>query len=147
MCKLYLVTDDVDVCFAKGRILYLSDGREMKVKQFRTQKGFGYAKFEGIESIDQAELLKTEVLWIEEEDLPELEEDEFYYHELMGCTVYNQNKEDLGKVVDILETGANLVLRVKKGKNSFLLPFVEAFVLDVDVEGKSMMIQEMEGLR
>ncbi|MCF0106454.1 MAG: 16S rRNA processing protein RimM [Holdemanella sp.] len=146
-CKLYLFTDDVNACFSKNQMLYLSDGKKMKVLGFRMQKGFGYAKFEGIDSIDQAELLKTEVLYINEKELPELEEDEFYYHELMGCTVFNEKKEELGNVVDILETGANLVLRIKKGKDSFLMPFVDAFVLDVDIEGKMMTIKEMEGLR
>ena len=146
-CKLYLFTDDVDVCFSKNRVLHLTNGKEMKVKSFRMQKGFGYAKFEGIESIDDAELLKTEVLWIDEKVLPDLEEDEFYYHELMGCTVFNENKDNLGTVIDIIETGANLVLRVQKGKDSFLLPFVQVFVLDVNIEQKTMIIHEMEGLR
>ena len=45
--------------------------------------------------------------------LPQLVEGQYYYHELMHCTVYNEKKENLGEVVDILETGANLVLRVK----------------------------------
>lgn len=52
-----------------------------------------------------------------------LEEGQYYYHELMNCTVYNEKKENLGEVVDILETGANLVLRVKIKKYKFFITF------------------------
>ena len=60
---------------------------------------------------------------------------------------YNEEKEKLGEVVDILETGANLVLRVKSKGNSFLLPFVPAFIVDVNKEAHEITIREMEGLR
>ena len=146
-CKLYLVTDDPEHRFSKGRVLYFQDGKSITVKKYREQKGFGYCYFEGVDSIEQAELLKGKDLFIKKEDLPELDDDSFYYHELMGCTVFNENEEELGVVTDILETGANIVLRVSKDEKSFLLPFVDAFVNDVDVEKKIMRITEMEGLR
>lgn len=146
-CKLYLVTDDPAHRFQKGRVLHVSDGSTLKVKRYREQKGFGYCFFEGINSIDQAETLKTKDLFIAQEDLPELEQGQYYYHELMHCTVFNENEENLGEVVDILETGANLVLRVQSKKQNFLLPFVPAFVKNVDKDKHEIYIQEMEGLR
>lgn len=115
--------------------------------RYREQKGFGYCYFEGVDSIEKAEQLKTKNLFIAQEDLPELEEGQYYYHELMHCTVYNEEKEKLGEVVDILETGANLVLRVKSKENNFLLPFVPAFIVDVNKEAHEITIREMEGLR
>lgn len=146
-CKIYLVTDEAFERFEKGKKLYLKDGSSLTVKQFRIQKGFGYCFFEGIDSIEKAEKLKNEDLWIHKKDLPELDEDTFYYHELMNCMVLNQKNEELGTVVDILETGANLVLRVKKENHSFLVPFVSAFIENVDIENKKIQIIEMEGLR
>lgn len=146
-CKIYLVTDEAFDRFKTGNRLYLSDGSSLVVKKFRMQKGFGYCFFEGIDSIEKAEQLKTKDLWIHKEDLPELDDDTFYYHELMDCTVVNEANENLGKVVDILETGANLVLRIKGKDTSFLLPFVQAFILDVDTKEKVIYIKEMEGLR
>ncbi|MGM9947880.1 ribosome maturation factor RimM [Floccifex sp.] len=146
-CKLYLVTDEAFERFQKGKQFKLDDGTILIVDRFRIQKGFGYCFFEGIDSIEKAESLKGKNLWISKEDLPACEENTYYYHELMDCTVLNEHKENCGKVVDILETGANLVLRVKKDQSMFLLPFVNAFVLDVDVNKKEIYIQEMEGLR
>ena len=146
-CKLYLVTDDPDHRFQKGRILHLEDGNVLKIVKYREQKGFGYCYFEGIDSIEKAESLKTKSLYIKVEELPELEQGQYYYHELMHCIVYNENEENLGEVTDILETGANLVLRVESKLNSFLLPFVPAFVLKVDKENHKIFIHEMAGLR
>lgn len=146
-CKLYLVTDDPSHRFQKGRVLHMSDGSTLTVVRYREQKGFGYCIFEGIDSIEKAEALKTKDLFIAQEDLPELKQGQYYYHELMHCTVLNENEENLGEVVDILETGANLVLRVQSESQNFLLPFVPAFVKDVDKENHQIHIQEMEGLR
>lgn len=146
-CKLYLHTDDAKHRFKKGRILYFSDGKALTVIGYREQKGFGYCRFSEIETIEQAEALKTKDLFIKKSELPKLKEGQYYYHELMDCSVVNENDEDLGKVIDILETGANLVLRVSDEKNSFLLPFVDAFVLTVSVNDKRITIREMEGLR
>lgn len=146
-CKLYLFTDDPEHRFEKGRILYLNEKDPIKVMRFRMQKGLGYAFFEGIDSIEAAEKLKGDSLYIPIEDLPQTGENEYYYHELAGCKVFNEKKEALGIVSDLLETGANLVLRVKTNDGSFLVPFVDAFVEDVNVEEKTICIKEMEGLR
>ncbi len=146
-CKLYLSTDDVQSRFAKGNCLYLEDGKKLTVQSFRMQKGFAYVKFEEIQSIDEAEKFKQSILWIKESDLAPLEDGHYYYFELMNCDVYNQEKEYLGQVLDILETGANLVLRIGDAKKTFLFPFVDCFLEQVDIANKTMIIKEMEGLR
>ncbi len=146
-CKLKLFTDDYEHRFKKGRTLYLDDGTSLKVVSFRLQKGFGYCHFESISSIEQAELLKTKSLWIKKEDLPKLDDGQVYYYQLMDCDVYNDQNKYLGKVVDILETGANPILRVKNKDQSFLCPYVPSFIQAVDVDDKVIKIIEMEGLR
>ncbi|MEF2609050.1 MAG: ribosome maturation factor RimM [Faecalicoccus sp.] len=146
-CKIYLVTDDVKDRFAKGRILHLSDGKKLTVSSFRMQKGFGYAKFEEIKDINDAEKLKTFDLLIAKEDLSPLEKGTYYYHELMDCTVYDDKGDECGIVSDILETGKHIVLRISKDQDSFLLPFVPAFILEVDPETKKIIFKDMEGLR
>ena len=63
-CKLYLVTDDPQHRFEKGRVLHLEDGRTLTVVRYREQKGFGYCYFEGVDSIEKAEQLKTKNLFM-----------------------------------------------------------------------------------
>ena len=146
-CKLYLITDDVYDRFQTGRELYLADQTKMVVQSFRMQKGFGYVKFEGITTIEQAEALKTKDLFIPISDLPPLPEGHYYFYDLMDCDVYNAQGERLGKVLEILETGANLVLRIGTKEENFLCPYVPTFIQLVDVDEKKIIIQEMAGLR
>lgn len=146
-CKLKLFTDQDDLRFVKGKPMYLDETRKLTVKSYSTYKGFGYVYFDEITSIEQAEALKGKTLYLPKEELSELEEDEFYYHELDGCHVFNEKGEDTGVVTDILETGANLVLRVKNGEQQYLLPFVNAFVKEVDPKEKKIVIEEQAGLR
>lgn len=50
--------------FKKGNILYLQDGTELEVISYREQKGFGYCKFVGVDTIEKAEALKTKEVFI-----------------------------------------------------------------------------------
>lgn len=146
-CRIYPSTDEPELRFKKGVKFKTDKGEELTVRQATPYKNTWYIFFEEIDSIEKAEKLKGQNLWIEESDLPETDENEYYYHELMNCTVFNQHGENLGTVSDILETGAHLNLRVSKEDTSFLLPFVDAFVKDVDRNKKEIVIEEMEGLR
>ncbi len=146
-CKLMLNTDDIKHRFKKGRILYLEDKTPLEVQTFRIQKGFGYCHFKEITSIEEAEKLKTKSLWIPKSELPTLEEGHYYYFEFMDCDVENDEGQYLGKVVDILETGANIVFRIQDATSSFLCPYVPTFIKSVDVDQKKIVIHEMEGLR
>jgi 16S rRNA processing protein RimM len=146
-CRLWLYTDSPDERFMKGAQFELEDGTQLKLKSFRMQKGFGYAFFEGVDSIEKAEKLKGHLLTMPEDELPPCKEGEFYYHQLQGCSVYNTNGQRLGQVSELLETGANLVLRVKGEDQTFLVPFVDAFVKEVHPDKKEIVIEEMDGLR
>ena len=68
-----------------------------------------------------AELLRCDIA-IQREQLPELEEDEFYWNDLQGLRVVNLEGEDLGRVSHLFETGANAVL-VVKGDRERLIPY------------------------
>ena len=75
--------------------------------------------------------------------LGDLEEDEVDFHDLMECDVYDEDDNFIGKVEEVLETGANAVLRVNK---KILIPFVKAFIKESDIENKKIVIHKVEGL-
>ena len=99
-----------------------------------------------MEDINEVEKFKGCDLYADQSEELRLEEDEVLYSDLMQCEVYTDQQLFVGKVVDVLETGANAVLRVKREKDSVLIPFVKAVVEQVDVEAKRIVIKEMEGL-
>ena len=79
--------------------------------------------------------------------MTELEEGVFYYHEIVGCVVVTLDGTEIGKVTEVLETGANDVWTVTpdKGKSQYI-PFIDDIVKEVDVENKRIVIDAIEGL-
>ncbi|MEH7110470.1 ribosome maturation factor RimM [Bacillus sp. JJ1764] len=120
---------------------------ELTVKSHRTHKNFNLLVFEGYENINLVEAFRDGILKVPESQLVELEENEFYFHEIIGCLVATTSGEELGKVTEILTPGANDVW-VIKGKNGkeILIPYIDEVVKKVDVREKVILIEPMEGL-
>lgn len=142
---------DFDDRFQIGGIVYLdkNNGELLKlvIDGHRIHKGYDLLQFEGYHNINDVENFKGFNLKISEEQLTELDENEFYYHEIIGCEVHTTDNQYLGKIKEILSPGANDVWVVKqpKGKD-ILIPYIEEVVKSVDIEAKNVMIQPMEGL-
>ncbi|MEN2766471.1 ribosome maturation factor RimM [Ornithinibacillus xuwenensis] len=131
---LYLVTDNTVV-------------RELTIDGHRVHKGFDLLHFKNLNNINDVEHFKESHLKIPESKLTELDENEFYYHEVIGSEVFTNDGKLLGVIKEILAPGANDVWVIKqpKGKD-ILIPYIEEVVLEVDVDEKRIVIEPMEGL-
>lgn len=111
----------------------LADWREAKPKTCRLHGEGLICQFEGIEDRTAAEALKGMLVGAPREALPATAENEFYWADLIGLEVVNGAGEVLGRVEELIETGAHTVLRLvsKEGKER-LLPFVASVVLAVE---------------
>lgn len=101
------------------------------------------AKLAHIADRDQAALITNAKLAVQRADLPDLE-DETYWTDMMGLSVYNQDQVLLGVVTDIFATGANDVLVVtdaQTGKEHLIPCVLEDFVLSVDLDAKRIQVQ------
>lgn len=107
-----------------------------RLSQCRAHGAAFVAKLDGIDDRTQAEACRGWLIGAPREALPKTAENEFFWADLIGLAVVNQQDEVLGKVEDLIETGANHVLRVVAGEGGEcrerLLPFVSAVVLEVD---------------
>ena len=92
------------------------------------------ASLEGVGDRTAAEALMGLDVAVLRQEMPEAEEDEYYWDDLVGLDVVNLAGETLGRVAGLLETGANDVLQVRDGDRERLIPFVEAVVKEVDLE-------------
>ncbi|MEV9640260.1 ribosome maturation factor RimM [Mammaliicoccus sciuri] len=119
----------------------------VKVASHRKHKNFNLLTFEGYPTINDVEKLRDGIVKVSEKELTELEENEFYYHEIIGCRVITETGEDIGKVTEIIETGANDVWTVTptEGKPHYI-PYIEDVVKDIDIEEQVITIELMEGL-
>lgn len=120
--------------------------KTLYVANTRSAKDLLIVKFQDLDTIEEVEGMKGALLTIDEASVQELEEDEAYYFEMQDSEVYDMEGNFLGRVVEILETGANAVLRVRDGKQEVLIPFVKAFVKEFDKEKKVMKVELLEGL-
>ncbi|MDF2814159.1 MAG: rRNA processing protein RimM [Paenibacillus sp.] len=150
--KIVPLTDFPEDRFAIGSQLTLTDtsGRDnisVEVESARAHKNTYILKLKSFEHINDVEKYKGWMLKINEEQLSDLDEDEYYYHEIVGCQVVSDEGEQLGTVSEILAPGANHVWVVNRptGKQ-LLIPVIDDVVLDVNVESKLITVHLMEGL-
>lgn len=149
--KVISSTDFEEERFKKGSKLLITRGnqllREVVVQSYRNHKNFLLVKFEGIDSVEEAEKLKNLQIKIDSDEVGELEENEFYFHQIIGCEVFDENDKNLGEIIDILTPGANDVW-VIKGENGkeILIPYIEDVVKKIDITSKKVNIEVMEGL-
>lgn len=115
--------------------------KSVKIEAFK-EHGDGFvAKLVEVEDRDQAALITNAQLGVTRENLPELDEEQFYLNDLIGLTVFNQDDVELGQVLDFIATGANDVMVVQGKKKQHLVPFVlEMYILDIDLDTKRMRV-------
>jgi 16S rRNA processing protein RimM len=145
-------TDFADERYTPGRKIYLfmagsSDPVELVITTHRMHKLFHLLTFEGYENVNDVEKMKGSILKIHESQQTELEEDEYYFHEIIGCIIFTTKGEEIGEIKEILTPGANdvWVVEGRTGKD-ILIPYIEQVVKKVDVKEKIILIEPMDGL-
>ena len=144
-------TDFAEDRYKVGNTLYLfrenKEPLELKIASHRTHKNFNLLTFEGYPNVNDVEPLRDGILKIDESQLTELDEGEFYFHEIIGCTVFTDEGKEVGIIREILTPGANDVWVVKgaSGKD-VLIPYIEQIVKEVDIKSQKVIITPMEGL-
>ena len=98
------------------------------------------------DNINQVLHLVGREIYADRVALPELPPDEFYWSDLLGLRVVTPDGEELGELVDIIETGSNDVYVVKKNGREVLVPALEDVVVSVDLAGGRMTVSLPEGL-
>ncbi|MBS4217773.1 ribosome maturation factor RimM [Bacillus sp. FJAT-49711] len=145
-------TDFPEERYSPGSLLYLflprsKDPIKLIVKSHRTHKNFDLLTFENYSNISDVEIWKEGILKVSEEQLNDLSEGEYYFHEIIGCTVVTVDDEEIGIVKEILTPGANDVWVVKrKDDKEFLIPYIEDVVINISKEDKRIIINPIEGL-
>jgi 16S rRNA processing protein RimM len=145
-------TDFPETRYKKGNSLFffkdgLDNPIELKVKTHRQHKNFDLLSFEGYENINNVEAFRDGLLKVPENQLKGLEKDEYYFHEIIGCTVYTEDGLEVGKVKEILTPGANDVWVVKgNGGKEQLIPYIEDVVKEIKISEKKIIIHPLEGL-
>jgi 16S rRNA processing protein RimM len=138
--KIISQTDFPELRFAKGNQLIMIDPATGSQQLY-------YVKFTAWNNINEVEKYKGWLLKVSEDDLAKLDDEEYYYHEILGCKVVTSQGEELGTIVEILTPGANDVWVVKRAKGKdILLPVIDDVIVNVNITNKMVTIEVMEGL-
>jgi 16S rRNA processing protein RimM len=131
--------------FRRGATVWL-EGRAYKIRLSRQLPPSLLLQLEGIDTREAAAALGGRLLEVPEEQLAELEAGEYYRFEIVGLDVVDSDGAQLGRVEEVLETGANDVYVVRNDEGDLLLPAIDTVVKEIDVEGGRMVVELIEGL-
>jgi 16S rRNA processing protein RimM len=128
-----------------GSTLIHEDGRSLVVASSRPHRDRFMVTFEDITSREGAESLRG-ALYVSAEEVRDLEDDEYWLHDLIGATVEGITGEPVGEVTDVIAAPAQDLLVVETPRGERLIPLVKEIVPTVDIENKKVVVDPPEGL-
>lgn len=147
--KLWTFTEDPLAVERYGALMTKDGARQFEIANLRAAKDHLVATFKGIATRNDAEKLNGIELYVPREKLPDTDDGEYYYADLIGLAAVNAAGEPLGRVVAIHNFGAGDIIEIAPPKGAtLLLPFTNAVVPTVDITGGRVVIelpQEIEG--
>lgn len=119
--------------------------KPLTVKQWREQGVGLVAQFDQIPDRNVAETMHGTSIWADKNSFPTLEEDEYYWSDLVGLRVQNQTGDDFGVIKELFETAAHAIMVVKADNKSLdneerLIPWSKQTVLDVDLPSGKVIV-------
>lgn len=148
--KVFPTTDDA-ARFKKLKKVILDTGKEnieLEIAGVKFFKNMVILKFKEFDNINDVEKYRQKKLYVTRENAVKLKKNEYFIADLIGLTVQTDEGEALGELTDVLQTGANdvYVIQTADGEE-ILLPAIKECIKEVDVEGRSMLVHMMPGLR
>ena len=146
--KVYPTTDDVNR-FKKLKTVILDTGREqmtLSIESVKFFKNMVILKLQGVTDVNSALAMRNAVLYIDRKDV-QLPEGSFFLADLMGMEVRDAaSGAVLGQIADILTLPANNVYVVRGGARELMIPAVDQFIAEVNVDEGYLRVNMMEGL-
>jgi 16S rRNA processing protein RimM len=116
------------------------------ISELQLRKNRAIIRFEGVHSIEEAERLKGNSLYLPLEQLPPLEDDQFYYHDVINFMIIDESGQDIGKVHTIYEANGNDLFAVYLENREVLIPIQDDFIREIDYENQKIHMHLPKGL-
>lgn len=149
--KVHSTTDFALQRYQTGNKVFLFNPKdntrqEVSVFHYRHLNGIDYVTFEDLRDINLVEKYVGYQIQVIK-DQKDIGKDDYFYSDLTECDIYDENNNFIGKVYQIETYAAYITLRVKReNAKDALIPFVKAFILNVDIDAKRITIKMMKGL-
>ena len=132
----------------KGKQVYIGENHiPSQIDNIRKMGKKYLITFVDHHSRDSVASFRNQIVYIQYEDLPELPDNEYYHHDLIGMRVFSIEDKEIGVLVEIICTGANDVYVIKpidRDTKEVLIPAIKSVVKKVDTENKKMTVELQE---
>ena len=120
-------------------IEYVSiNGTQAKIESASIREDGVYLKLDIIRDRNDAEEYRDAILSVEREALPDLEDGQFFYEDLIGCEVFFEDGERVGEIINIENYGSKDIFEIHHGFSNTLCPFVEDVFTNIDTKTKKI---------
>lgn len=119
---------------------------ELTITKSRTHKNSAILTIKGIDSLEDAEKLVGNIVYVERSDLNELEDGEYYWNDLIGLKTFTDAGEFIGVVESLIDRSMQSLLVVKNEEKEHLIPLTEPIVKEIDLEESKIIIAPIDGL-
>jgi 16S rRNA processing protein RimM len=142
------LTDYPERFKVKSRVYVSLNGSRkiMSIEDSFPHQKYVIIKFKEIPDMNAAEEIKGGILEITRDELYPLPENSYYIFDMIGLAVSDKTRGSLGKITEVLQTGANDVYVVETGARPLLIPALKQVVKEIDLPGRSMVVDLPEGL-
>ncbi len=120
------------------------DAIRRAVRRGSLRNGFAYLLFADIDSRENAEAVAGNMVYVSADALIPLSPDRAYLHDLKGLKVFNESREEVGIVHDVLNMPAHEVYEVQCGQHKILVPAIEEFVEEIVIDEGYMVLKRIE---
>ncbi len=129
-----------------GKTLFIgSSHSEIVIKSVRPHDKLLLLGFEGIESVEEVRKLTNQVLYVRKSETPKLPKGEYYYHEIIGLNVIDEQDFLIGVIDEIIATGANKVYVIKRDNlPEILIPAIDSVILEINLKENYIKVKQPE---
>lgn len=145
--ELKVISDSTTNRFIEGAQLYLGRNTnhltKVKITSVRLHKGMFLVTINELYDINLVEKYVNSYFYIDRDEMDDLEENQYYFDDLIGLTVIDGNNKEYGKVIEVYDLPASVVIEIElhTGK-TVMVPFIEIYINDVTKE--NILIERIE---
>lgn len=129
----------------RGRPISLASVRRI-VERARFDRDAWIVKLQGLESRNDVEAFRGELVEAADNDVIRDDGESFFVHELIGLTVTADDGRELGRITEVIDTGANDVYVAGEGRNEVLIPAISEVIRSIDLAQRVMVVHLMGGM-
>ena len=120
------------------------NGQPVKIEKCSIREGYAYIMLNICKDRNTAETLRDAIISVDKESLPDLDEGQYFYEDLIGCQIYDEANNLIGEILDIENYGSADIFVIKQGFTTIDCPFVDGVFKAIDTKQKKVIVDKQK---